>query len=319
MRNAFADEIFKLALSDERIVLLSADIGNRLFDKYKAKCPDRFYNTGVAEANTISMAAGLAGSGLRPLCYTITPFITARCYEQIKVDVCYHEMPVVIVGTGSGLSYAALGATHHSLEDICLMRSLPGMQVLAPADAMELRSCMRAAFAQDKPVYIRIGKKGEPLVFTEPPPFAFGKWNQIRDGESVALLSAGNTLPLALEVADQLAEKGIKPTVYSCASIKPLDEETLAQVFGDGKVVATIEEHGLIGGFGSAVAEWLVDQPKPSGARLLRYGAADHFLHDPGEQEHARDTYGISVSNITSGFLKALGLKPEKEADAHRH
>ena len=114
MRNAFADEIRKIAVQDARVVMLSADIGNRLFDKFKTECVGRFFNTGVAEANTISMAAGMAATGLRPVCYTITPFITARCYEQIKVDVCYHERPVVIVGTGSGLSYASLGATHHS-------------------------------------------------------------------------------------------------------------------------------------------------------------------------------------------------------------
>src|SRR3954464_5959413 len=179
MRNAFADEITQLGSSASRLVMLSADIGNRLFDKLKAKQPDRFYNCGVAEANMISLAAGLASCGMRPICYTITPFITARCFEQIRVDVCYHHMPVIIVGTGSGLSYAGLGATHHSLEDIALLRSLPGMQVLAPADSMELRSCLRTALKSDAPSYIRIGKKGEPVLFPEPPSFAFGTWNAL--------------------------------------------------------------------------------------------------------------------------------------------
>ena len=180
MRNAFADEIRKIAVQDARVVMLSADIGNRLFDKFKTECVGRFFNTGVAEANTISMAAGMAATGLRPVCYTITPFITARCYEQIKVDVCYHEKPVVIVGTGSGLSYASLGATHHSLDDLALMRVLPGMRVLAPADAMELRSCLQAAMKANHPTYIRIGKKGEPVIFPEPPSFSFGVWNRFQ-------------------------------------------------------------------------------------------------------------------------------------------
>jgi transketolase len=290
-------------------VMLSADIGNRLFDPYKAAHPARFYNCGVAEANTISLAAGLASCGLRPVCYTITPFITARCFEQIKVDVCYHEMPVLIVGTGSGLSYASLGATHHSLDDLALMRSLPALRVLAPADAMELRSCLRAALASDKPAYIRIGKKGEPVVFSEPPPFAFGKWNALREGNSVQLLSTGNMLSVALEVAEGLAKQNFGAGVYSCVSVKPLDEETLRCVFSDGAMVVTIEEHGRIGGFGAAVAEWLADQPERPLARLLRFGAGDYYLHDAGEQEHARETYGISAAQITKDVLRALAAK----------
>ncbi|HUB65953.1 MAG TPA: transketolase C-terminal domain-containing protein [Candidatus Methylacidiphilales bacterium] len=309
MRNAFADEIFKLAGADERVVMLSADIGNRLFDKYKASYPGRFYNCGVAEANTVSLAAGLASCGLRPVCYTITPFITARCFEQIKVDICYHEMPVLIVGTGSGLSYASLGATHHSLDDLALMRSLPGMRVLAPADAMELRSCLRAALASDKPVYMRIGKKGEPVVFAEPPPFAFGKWTALSKGDAVHLLSTGNMLPVALEVAGSLAEKNRSAGVFSCASVKPLDEEVLRRVFGGDALVATIEEHGRVGGFGAAVAEWLADQPERPRARLLRFGTDDYYLHDAGEQEHARETYGISAGRITESVLRALETK----------
>lgn len=298
MRNAFADEINNLAAADPRVVMLSADIGNRLFDKFKVRNPGRFYNTGVAEANTISMAAGLASCGLRPVCYTITPFITARCYEQIKVDVCYHEMPVKIVGTGSGLSYASLGATHHSLDDIALMRVLPGMRVLAPADANELRSCLRAALKTDAPVYIRIGKKGEPVLFSEPPPFEFGRWNVLREGDSVALLAAGNTLPIASAAAEALATSGISAWVFSCASIKPLDESALARIFGKCRAVATIEEHAQFCGFGSSVAEWLADHADSASARLLRFGASDEFLHEAGEQDHARATYGITAKNI---------------------
>ena len=135
MRNAFADEILSLARQDPRVVLLSADIGNRLFDKLKAEFPDRFYNCGVAEANMIGVAAGLAQSGLRPFCYTITPFITYRCMEQIRVDLCYHHLPVTVVGTGSGLSYASLGGTHHSCEEMGMLRLLPGLTVGGPADA----------------------------------------------------------------------------------------------------------------------------------------------------------------------------------------
>ena len=303
MRNAFADEIRKIAVRDSRVVILSADIGNRLFDKFKAECPDRFLNTGVAEANTISMAAGLSASGLRPVCYTITPFITARCYEQIKVDVCYHEKPVVIVGTGSGLSYASLGATHHSLDDLALMRVLPSMRVLAPADALELRSCLRAALQAPHPTYLRIGKKGEPLVFGEEPPFVFGSWNCLRQGKgTTAILACGNTLPLAMEAAGILAAQGKEPAVYSCASVKPLDEKTLRKVFRESRAVLTVEEHALAGGFGSAVAEWAGDNRVIGEACLIRLGADDRYLHEAGEQERARHAYGISSANIVTAL-----------------
>lgn len=307
MRNAFADELTCLAEADPRLVMLSADIGNRLFDRFKGNHPDRFYNCGVAEANMISLAAGLASSGLRPVCYTITPFITTRCYEQIRVDVCYHEVPVVIVGAGSGLSYASLGATHHSLEDLALLRALPGMRVVAPADAMELRSSLRVALRADHPTYLRIGKKGEPVVHPEPPAFAFGAWQRLRAGSRAALLSTGTLLPVVLDAAATLAAVGLPPTVYSCASVKPLDAATLAQVFREYEVVVTVEEHNLIGGFGSAVAEWVVDQPAPVRARLIRCGAADHFLHGAGEQDHARRVHGLTAEAISAAVGAALG------------
>ena len=156
MRNAFAHEITQLAQQDERIVLLSGDIGNRLFDEFKDKCPGRFHNCGVAEANMIGVAAGLALSGLRPVCYTIAPFITYRCMEQIRVDACYHNVPVTIVGTGAGLAYASLGATHHSCEDIGMLRLLPGLVVMAPADAHEVRGCWRGRVIR---LFCRCGDK----------------------------------------------------------------------------------------------------------------------------------------------------------------
>ena len=198
MRNAFAKQITDLAQMDKRVVVLAGDIGNRLFDNLKARCPGRFFNAGVAEANMIGMAAGMAMSGLRPFCYTITPFLTYRCMEQIRVDVCYHHAPVVIVGTGSGLSYASLGATHHSCEEMGMLRLLPGLAVLAPADEMEVRGALKAALKYPNPVYIRIGKKGEPIVHQTEPAFVIGKAIPVRDGTEACLLSAGTMLPIAL-------------------------------------------------------------------------------------------------------------------------
>ena len=164
MRNAFADELTKLGNEDARVVMLSGDIGNRLFDKFKDKHPSRFFNCGVAEANMMGVAAGMAMNGLRPVAYTITPFVTTRCLEQIRTDVCYHEAPVTIVAVGAGLAYSGLGPTHHACEDISFLRSIPNMVVICPGDAFEVRAALRASMQQDRPVYIRMGKKGEPVV-----------------------------------------------------------------------------------------------------------------------------------------------------------
>jgi transketolase len=305
MRNAFATEITALAAEDDRVVLLSGDIGNRLFDDYKKRAPGRFFNCGVAEANMIGVAAGMAMCGLRPVVYTITPFVTTRCLEQIRVDVCYHHVPVIIVGTGSGLSYASLGATHHSCEDIAMMRSLPHMTVVCPGDPVEARLAVRAALAYDEPVYIRLGKKGEPVVHKEPPRFEIGHGIVVRPGTEVCLLSTGNMLPVALRAAEALGGKEVSAGVVSLHTVKPLDEALLAEAFASFEVVVTVEEHSLLGGLGGAVAEWLVDRPGRK-ARLVRVGTADTFLHEAGDQEYARRRFGLTPEAIAERVLGAL-------------
>ena len=296
MRNAFADELTQLAATDERVVLLSGDIGNRLFDRFQEQSRDRFLNCGVAEANMMGVAAGMGLSGLRPVVYTITPFTTTRCFEQIRVDVCYHDAPVVIVGTGSGLSYAALGPTHHSLEDLAILRTLPGMQVLAPCDANELRSLLRAAISSGAPTYIRIGKKGEPAVHSAPPDLRIGEALVIRPGNHLALVCSGTILPTALAAADRLAADGIDCEVTSMHTIKPLDTAYLDDAAGRFGLIATIEEHGRIGGLGGAVAEWAADTG--AGTPLLRFGTPDEFLHEVGSQSFARSRFGLTPEDI---------------------
>lgn len=297
MRNAFAAELTALASEDERVALLSGDIGNRVFDEYKSRFPERFFNCGVAEANMISMAAGMALGGLRPIAYTITPFITTRCLEQIRVDICYHNVPVTFVGVGGGLSYASLGATHHSCEDIAFMRVLPHMIVLCPGDILEVRLALRAALQHEGPVYIRLGKKGEPLVHERTPEFVIGKGIVVRSGRDVCLLSTGNMLPIVMQAAEGLGTRGISAQVVSFHTVKPLDEDLLSEVFSTFKTVVTVEEHSVLGGLGSATAEWLADQP-PRKARLCRIGAPDMFLHEAGEQDHARECLGLTSELI---------------------
>ena len=304
MRNAFADEVTKLAIADERVVLLSGDIGNRLFDTFKAKCPGRFFNCGVAEANMVGVAAGLALAGMRPVCYTITPFVTYRCIEQIRVDVCYHDLPVTIVGTGAGLAYASLGATHHSCEEVGMLRLLPGMTVLAPADPMEVRGCLRAALAHSHPSYMRIGKKGEKSIHAAVPSLAIGSSVVLREGKGAALLVAGVLLPAALAAAELLAARGISAEVVSCPTIKPLNVELLRRLFAKHRIVAALEEHSVLGGFGGSIAEWLADQPA-GGARLLRVGTPDEFLHETCEQEHAHEKFGLTGEAIAARIAAA--------------
>ncbi len=304
MRNAFAAEITALAKADPRIVLLSGDIGNRLFDEFKEACPDRFYNCGVAEANMVGMAAGLAQCGLRPVCYTIAPFLTYRCMEQIRVDLCYHDLPVVLVGTGSGLAYASLGATHHSCEEMGMLRLLPGLGVMAPADSFEVRGALRAALQSDHPVYIRIGKKGEPTVHEAVPAMTLGRALPLREGKGITLLGLGTLLPVVLAVADLLAAKGLTPAVYSFPTLKPLDGETLARAFASSHLVATFEEHSVLGGLGGSVAEWKADRPELT-ARLFRFGSADEFLHLTGEQDEAREHFGLTAERMTERILAA--------------
>ncbi|MGJ5136722.1 transketolase family protein [Bradyrhizobium oligotrophicum] len=306
MRNAFADELTKLGNEDSRVVMLSGDIGNRLFDKFKDKHPSRFFNCGVAEANMMGVAAGMAMNGLRPVAYTITPFVTTRCLEQIRTDVCYHEAPVTIVAVGAGLAYSGLGPTHHACEDISFLRSIPNMVVICPGDAFEVRGALRAAMQQDRPVYIRMGKKGEPVVHKGPiADFKIGKAITIEEGSDVCLLSTGNMLPEAIEAGHRLKEKGISAEVVSFHTVKPLDEDKLKQAFSRFKLVATIEEHSLIGGFGAAVSEWLVDS-ETSAKKFLRFGTPDAFFKKSGEQEYAREMLGLTGHQIADKIIHAL-------------
>lgn len=288
MRNAFVNELFVLAENDPRIVILSADIGNRMFDKFAAAFPRRFINVGIAEANMTGMAAGLAMAGLRPFTYTIAAFNPGRCAEQIRLDICQHNLPVVAVGVGAGLSYASLGPTHHALEDIAWMRSIPNMTVVCPGDPVETRLAVRAAVMHDGPVYLRLGKKGETIVHTKEPGFHIGRVIKIRDGKDVAILAVGTVLPIAVETGTQLCKTGIDAAIYSFHTIKPLDSDFLHAIFSGGvKAVVIIEEHVAAGGAWSAVAEWVVEYG-PTPVPLLRIGCNDAFIHRAGNQDEIR-------------------------------
>jgi transketolase len=253
----------------------------------------------------LTVAAGMAMSGLRPFVYTIAPFVTVRCLEQIRVDVCYHRTPVVIVGVGGGLAYASLGATHHSCEDIAMLRVLPRMQVVCPGDAWETRAAVKAALEQSDPVYIRLGKKGEPLVHGSEPDFQLGRGITVRQGTELVLLSTGNMLPVAVEVADSLRSQQVDAGVVSLHTVKPIDKELLRECFATTKLVVTLEEHSIIGGLGGAVAEWWADEAETN-AKLLRIGTEDRFPSSAGDQAFVREQFGLDVKSIVAKIQRCV-------------
>jgi transketolase len=305
MRNAFAMAVAEFGDTHPDLVMLAGDIGNRLFDNFKKKHPSRFYNCGVAEANMTGVASGLAASGLSPITYTITPFNTMRCLEQIRLDICYPNLPVIVVGTGAGLSYAGLGATHHSMEDIAILRTLPNMHLVCPADPVEVRLAVKDALRLKRPTYIRLGKKGEPVIHQSDPDFEIGRGIVMRPGTDVAILGVGNMLASALETAEQLQEQGISTKVISLHTVKPLDDILLSQLFAEQKLVVVLEEHGLIGGAGSAVLEW-GNARRVDLSKLVCIGGPDSFLSACGDQQEARILLGLTPKKISQQILARL-------------
>ena len=297
MRNSFANEITQLSRLDDDLILLSGDIGNKLFDPLKEIAPEKVLNCGIAEQSMIGVGAGMANLGLKPIVYTITPFTTYRCFEQIRVDVCYNNLKVIIVGTGSGLSYATLGPTHQSLEDIAILRSLPSMTVFCPCDPNEVRFGLRAALDHDGPVYIRLGKKGEPVLYENPDEqITLGKAVTLRQGDDICIIGTGPILGEALKAADELSARGLGCHVENFHSIKPIDTQRLDELAAKFEAVIVIEEHSKIGGLFSAIAEYYADKTlRPS---LHSLGTGDLFLHEIGSQQFARQHFGITAESI---------------------
>nr|WP_320411296.1 transketolase C-terminal domain-containing protein [Candidatus Hakubella thermalkaliphila] len=292
--------------------LITGDLGFSVFEDFAGRFPGRFINVGVAEANMVGIAAGLASCGKVAFTYSIAPFATIRCLEQIRIDVCYHNANVKIVGVGGGLAYGPLGATHHAIEDISIMRALPNMKVLSPADPVEADLATRAAVAVDGPVYIRLGKSGEPRVHSGQPDFEIGRAITVKDGTNITLVATGGLVYNALLAARELATQGIDARVISMHTIKPLDEEAILRAAHETAAIFTIEEHTLIGGLGSAVAEVLAE----SGNRKVlfqRIGIRDRFCHEVGSQEYLRELSGLSPQHIVSRVVGYLSRELSKD------
>ncbi|TMD14553.1 MAG: hypothetical protein E6I96_09150 [Chloroflexi bacterium] len=307
MRNAFIRALTDAAARDERILFLTGDLGFKLFDDFAARFPGRFMNVGVAEATMAGVASGLALEGKKPFIYSIATFATMRCYEQIRDDICYHDADVTIVGVGGGYSYGPNGPTHHALEDIAIMRALPNMTIVCPGDPAETVAAVHALARHRGPAYLRLGRAGEPEVHPGPVSFGIGESLVLRDGRDVALLSTGNMLATAVRVADLLAGRGLTCGVVSMPTVKPLDVRAVDDAIHHAAVVATLEEHSLLGGFGGAVAEHVAEAGV--GVRFRRFGAPDRFSHACGDQEFHREAGGLTAARIADA-LSALAGRP---------
>jgi transketolase len=314
MRDAFFTALTEAAERDERIWALTGDLGIGLFDEFARVAPGRYMNVGIAEQALVGVAAGLAYAGQRPIAYSIAPFLTARAHEQVRVDVAISAANVTLVGVGGGVAYGYLGPTHHGTEDLAVMRALPGMTVLAPGDPGEAHAATLAALELDAPVYLRLGKNGEPNLLRRGR-FTVGPAVPVRVGDDVTLASTGPILGEVLEAAELLAARGIRAEVLHFPTVKPFDAEAICSAAARTGVIVSVEEHTIVGGLGSAVAEALAEEGV--GARLARVGLRDEFAHAVGSREYLLERYGLNAASIADRAESSLtgpGLRAHRDA-----
>ena len=307
MRRACLDMVFELAKRDPRVVFVGSDLGPGVLDEMKKEMPDRFYMEGVSEQAVIGIAAGLAMEGFIPYVNTIATFITRRCYEQVAIDLCLHNLPVRLIANGGGLVYAPLGPTHLATEDIAIMRALPNMTIVAPADAGEMRRFMETTLDWKRPIYIRLGKGGDPVVTDPKDGFEIGRAQVLRPMGDVAIISTGVMTGRALKAAETLSGDGIDSGVLHLPTVKPLDEGAILAAAREASLVVTLEEHTLIGGLGSAVTDLFADNLDNGGPKVLRLGIPDSFPAEYGSQDSMLETFGLQPPAIADAIRDRLG------------
>lgn len=301
MRAALDAALTDAARKDNNICVVVGDVSPIALNTFTKEFPEKFINVGVAEANMIGLAAGLALTGKKPFLFTIATFMTMRCYEQIRDDVCFQNLNIKIIGGGGGFIYSTLGATHHALEDYAIMRVLPNMTVVSPADPFEAKKAILALAVHPGPAYVRLGRNGDSNIYGGESGFGdytfrIGKSVCMREGKDVALISAGSILRNVMAAADELKKVGISARVINMHTIKPLDVEAIvAAATKIGKLVV-IEEHQVTGGLGSAVAEVLAD--RGLSIPFMRMGVRDVFLHTYGTRDHLLESAGLGTKDI---------------------
>jgi transketolase len=307
MRTAFVSALLDAAANDPSIWLITGDLGYSVLEPFATRFPDRYVNAGVAEQNMVGLAAGLAASGATVFVYSIANFPTFRALEQMRNDVCYPGAAVTIVSVGSGFSYGAHGPTHHAIEDLAIMRALPGIVVVSPGDPTEAALATHALVARRGPGYLRLGKAGETVVESvDGDAFALGRLRLIRDGSDVTVLATGSILALADVAASMLSAEGISVRLYSAHTLRPFDGATLARAMAETAGLVTIEEHRLTGGLRSAVAESLLGNVTVSRGRMSSLGI-DPDVHLPtGDQAYLRSICGLTSESIREAVCAIL-------------
>lgn len=305
-REAYGKALLTLGAGNPDVVVLDADLSKSTKTAdFGKQYPERFFNMGIAESNLIGTAAGLAAAGKIPFASTFAIFAVGRAFEQIRNSVAYPKLNVKIAATHAGITVGEDGGSHQAVEDVAIMRAVPNMTVLVPADGEETRQAVLAAAQYYGPVYIRMGRLDVPLLFGEDYHFEIGKANVLKEGTDAAIMANGVMVSLALEAAAELEEQGISVSVVNVASVKPLDEETIVQVAQKTKAVVTAEEHNIIGGLGSAVAELLAEkQPTP----MVRVGLKDTF-GESGKPAELLEKYGLTKESISRAVQEVMAKK----------
>ena len=296
MRDNFIRAVLELAKADRNVEIVTGDLGFGVLKPFWEAVPDQFLNVGIAEQNMTAMAAGMALEGKTVFTYSIGNFPTLRCLEQIRNDCAYHNANVKVVCVGGGYVYGSLGMSHHATEDLAVMRSLPGVAVFAPADALEARAVAKAAAEYPGTCYIRLGRGGEAPVRETIEDFQVGKALPVCRGSRVAIFSTGDIYGEVSAARKLLEARGIHPTVYTFPTVKPLDAETVRACAESHELVVTCEEHNILGGLGSAVAEVLAE--RHGGAKLLRLGIGDTYCGEVGDQKYLRGLFGLTGEQL---------------------
>lgn len=304
MRDTFVRTLIGLAKENKNIELITGDLGFGVLKPYWEQCPDQFTNAGIAEQNMTSVAAGMALEGKVVFTYSIGNFPTLRCLEQIRNDCAYHDANVKIVCVGGGYSYGSLGMSHHATEDIAILRSLPNVAVLCPADLVEAEEATKAIAEYPGTVYLRLGRGGEKRIHDSIPDFEIGKAIKVRSGEKVAIFSTGAIFEEITEALRLLEEKDIHPEVYTFPTVKPIDRDVINKCADNFDLIVTCEEHNLSAGFGAAVAEVMSEKQRK--AKLLRLGINDSYCCSVGSQKYLRKQNGLDAENIADKIIDSL-------------
>ena len=306
MRDTFVRTLVQLAKEDKNIELVTGDLGFGVLKPFWEQCPDQFTNAGIAEQNMTGVAAGMALTGKNVFTYSIGNFPTLRCIEQIRNDCAYHNANVKVVCIGGGFVYGSLGMSHQATEDLAILRALPDVVVLAPADLVEAEECTKALAKYDGTAYLRLGRGGEKRIHDKIENFQIGKAIKVKDGQKVAIFSTGAIFEEVTACDEMLHEYGITPAIYTFPTVKPIDKDTIEKVAKEVDLIVTCEEHNIIGGFGSAVAEVMAEMNEKK-AVLMRIGLNDVYSIRVGNQKYLRAQYGIDAKSIAEKIVNKLG------------